>query len=452
MKYKVSIFNKKQSLFHDGDKLLLAVSGGLDSMVLLGFFAKEQVDIEVAHCNFGLRGEESDEDEKLVERICKTKNIAFHSTRFDTNKYAQEYKLSIQEAARDLRYEWLEKIRQEENCKYILTAHHLDDNIETLLYNLTKGTGITGVRGMLPKNGKIIRPFLTVSRENILLYAKENDVNYREDSSNASTKYNRNKIRHKVIPILQEINPNLEKTMQAHFERFSSINALYNTAISRLEKDVIEDRNGDKYIAIRKLCKIEGYSSLLFEIVRKYGFNQHQVEDIAAAMNNAETKVFNTDNYRIIKDRNHLILTSIENNEGTIFSINEKTKKVHLPKGNLLKVHLKPKEKLTRMSKQSKYAYLDADKLDFPLVVRTWSQGDYFYPYGFYNEKGKAKKKKISQFFKDQKMSLIDKENTWLLTSGEKVVAVLGYRSDDRYKVTDNTKNVLQLELIGNSK
>lgn len=444
-------FADKHQLFYSKNKLVLAVSGGLDSMVLLALLAQLEVEIIVAHCNFNLRDTESDGDEAFVRKAVldlKLDNISLEVVSFETTKYAEENKISIQEAARDLRYDWFETIRKKHQAEWIATAHHLNDNTETLLYNLSNGTGIKGLRGMLPKNGKIIRPMLEISRREIEQYALKNEISYREDSSNSSLKYKRNFIRNNIVPEFEQVNPNFEKTQRRHFQRFLDVELFYNEIIEKYKKDLFEKRNEDYFLSILKLQKTKGHQTLLFEMLNTYGFNFDQVEDILASINENETKVFYAESFRLLKTRKHLVLSDLSIEKQNYFELTEKTKKVTLPNNELLQIHVKPIDKLTKMSTKSHYAYLDMDVLKFPLVLRRWSEGDYFYPYKMNGKDGNAKKKKLKKYFSDAKFSLIDKENTWILADGQKIVWLVNHRIDDRFKLNENTKKVFQIKFV----
>ncbi len=443
-------FNNKHHLFFNKNTLIVGVSGGVDSMVLLKLLASQDLYIIVAHCNFQLRGKEADEDQKFVEKTVlnfKNSKIIFESINFETEKYAKENKLSIQEAARDLRYNWFEKLRQKHKAQAIVTAHHLNDNTETLLYNISKGTGIKGMRGMLPKNGKIIRPMLAVTKQEIENFAEENKIDFRKDSSNDSLKYNRNLIRKKIVPEFEKVNSNFDKTLRNHFERFRDIELFYSEIIKKWKKELFEHKNDDFYISILKLKKTKGFKTLLFEIIAEYGFNIQQVEDIIRSLELNESKIFYAGNYRIIKAKKHLILSDTTLEKQNYFEVSEKQTKIKLPNKELLEIHVKPFEKLTKMSDKNHFAYLDMDKLQFPLVLRRWKDGDYFYPYGMYSDKGKAKKKKLKKYFADLKLNLVEKENIWILAQGDKIVWLVNHRIDDRFKITEETKKVFQLKI-----
>lgn len=447
---KLVSFNNKHHLFFNKNKLILATSGGIDSMVLLDLLKNLDVELIVAHCNFNLRGKASDSDQDLVKQIAEKNNLVFKTINFETEQYAKENKLSIEEAARNLRYDWFEKIRKELDANLIVTAHHLNDNTETLIFNLTKGTGIKGLRGMLPKRGKIIRPLLEISREEIEQYALEQKIEFREDASNNSLEYSRNLIRKNIVPELNKINASFLKTQANHFERFRDIELFYNEAVDILKNDLLKERNGDYYLAINKVLKFKGIRTLLFEILNPYGFSNFQVDDILTLITQEKEvsgKIFFSKTHRIIKDRKHLILSELENKNPQVVDLQKNKSKIKLPNAEMINIHIKPIEKLTKMSTKNHYAYLDMDKLDFPLVLRKWQDGDYFYPFGMYRN-GKAKKKKIKKYFSDLKLSIVDKENIWILTSGKKIVWVVNHRIDDRFKVNEKTKNVYQLKFV----
>jgi tRNA(Ile)-lysidine synthase len=447
----VQHYIQQHKLFYVKNKLIVAVSGGVDSMVLLHILAQIDVTLIVAHCNFKLRNTASDLDEKLVADAVKTynrANIHLESITFDTKTYAETNKISIQEAARKLRYDWFELLRTKHQAQAIVTAHHLNDNIETLLFNISKGTGIKGIRGILPKQNKIVRPLIASTKAEILSYANEFNIAFREDESNKEDKYHRNAIRHHVIPTLQKINPQLEQNFKIHFERFQAIDLFYQAAVEKYTKELITYKHQDAFISILQLKKIPGFESLLFELLRTYGINSTQVENIIQSFEITDTKVFFSHTHRLVKDKKHLIISDIAEVESQYLAITSNATKVKLPKNELIRIHQKPIKKLTKISEKAHFAYLDFEKLAFPLVLRRWKDGDYFYPFGLYCENGQAKKKKLKKYFSDMKLSLIEKENVWVLCSGERIVWLVNHRIDDRFKLTENTKVVYQLKWL----
>lgn len=446
---QVKTFVQQEKLFFRTNKLILAISGGIDSMVLLHLAQYFDCSIVVAHCNFQLRNAEADQDQLFVETESKKYNFECETIRFETEKYAQEQKVSIQVSARQLRYQWFEQLRQKHQADWILTAHHLNDNTETLLFNIGKGTGIKGLRGILPKQGKIIRPLLECTRTEIENYAKKHHIQYREDSSNASLKYSRNQIRQQVVPPLKNIIPNFENNQTNHFRRFREIEQFYNQAVVQIEKSLLENKKGNDYISFNKLTNIKGCKTLFYEILSKRNFNYTQVEEMLENINETQVgKCYFSATHRIIKDRKHFILSAIKQENPSIIDIQSSTEKVKLPYNELLRIHQKPIKKLTKTSSKKHFAYLDAEKLEFPLILRKWKEGDYFYPFGMYSLSGKAKKKKLKKYFADRKFSLADKENMWVLCSGQKIVWLVNERIDDRFKISEKTQKVYQIKWI----
>lgn len=431
-------FNADKGLSSGKKKTLIAVSGGMDSIVLCDLYHAAKLPFAVAHCNFQLRGEESNGDEKFVKELATKYGVEVFVKRFDTKKYADEKSISIQLAARELRYEWFEKLRKEKDFHLIATAHHLNDNIETILFNLTKGTGIRGLRGIPVRQGNIIRPLLFVSREEIENYQRENKLEFREDSSNVDDKYTRNKIRHQIIPLLKEINPSLENAFADKIELFTELEMMYEKQVKKSSAQLFIARGNDIYIPILKLKKTKNASSVLFEYLKEFGFNTEQVEDILASMDADAGKQFLSSQARIIKDRRFFILTKLADKSFAVQFINDGDKEVKLGDKQLQITQAKAEQ--IKPGKDS--AYIDKSKLEFPLIVRPWKAGDYFYPFGM-----KLKKKKLKKFFTDEKVPLHEKENIMVIESNKKIVWVVGYRIDERFKVTANTKDVLKMQI-----
>lgn len=434
---------KKEKLFSKTDTILLTVSGGIDSIVMCELFHQAGLKFGIAHCNFQLRGDESDTDELFVEELAEKYNVQFHSVAFDTSAYAKKNKLSIQLAARKLRYEWFEEIRTQFDYKYIATAHHQDDSIETFFINLIRGTGISGLHGILPKQNYIIRPLLFSGKEQIELFAKKNKLKHREDSSNASDKYVRNKIRHQLIPVLKELNPNISQTIAEDIQRLSDTEKVYKKEITNKRSKIIkEDKNGLQ-ISIKELKKLKPIEPYLFEFLYPLGFNSATIDEIIESLNGQSGKQFFSPTHRLIKDRDFLI---VENGKwkmgnGKSHSIKKSQKSLIAEE---LKLNFKSVSKTANYKLQTtnEATNIDFDKLQFPLEIRKWEKGDTFYPLGM---KGK---KKLSDFFIDKKISIAEKENTWLLTSANKIVWVIGLRLDDRFKVTDKTTKIYFVERV----
>lgn len=415
-------------------KLLLAISGGIDSMVLLRLFHELNFNISVAHCNFMLREEESNKDEDFVRTTCESLNIPAYIQRFDTNQLALDYKLSIQLAARKIRYEWFSELLKTENLDSVLTAHHLDDEIETFLINLTRGTGLEGLTGIPEVNGTIIRPLLPFTREEIENYAKENEIKWREDASNASNKYLRNKLRHDIVPILKELNLSFMQSFQNTLNHLKQAQNLVDDASRIVYKKVVQEENHQKKINISELIQLENYKSYLFQWLKPLGFSAW--EDIYALVNAQSGKHVFSDNFMLLKDRHFLIVSEKSQfNSQTTFTIKKDVKEVKYP----LKLAINKVEKTSDPSNTA--IFVDEKKLIYPLILRKWQEGDVFYPSGMNG------KKKLSKYFKDEKYSLIDKENQWLLCSENQIVWVIGKRADNRFIANKHTQLIIQIEI-----
>jgi tRNA(Ile)-lysidine synthetase-like protein len=421
--------------FLNGKKLLLATSGGLDSMVMAHLFRKLNYKIAIAHCNFQLRGMESFEDQNFVQEYANANTIPLFLTQFDTKAFAEDYKLSTQVAARELRYNWFYELLETENYDYILTAHHADDNLETFLINLSRGTGLEGLTGIPEKNENIIRPLLLFSRQEIENYAKENNIKWREDSSNASDKYLRNKIRHHLVPMLKELNPNFITSFQKTQTYLQEAEDMVEDASIIVYQQVAKQEGDDIHFDLNQLKKLPNYKSYLYQWLNEFGFSAW--EDIYALVESQSGKQVFSLEFRLIKDRNSLILSPINFiNEKEEFLIEENQKEVKIPL-NLSFC------KVTDISLVSNTTiFVAADKLQFPLVLRHWNEGDVFQPFGM-----EGKSKKVSKLFKDEKLSLIDKENTWILCSNNEIVWVIGIRQDERFRIENTTKNILKIQL-----
>lgn len=420
--------------FLEGKSLFLAVSGGMDSMVLLHLFQQLDYEIAVLHCNFSLRDLESDGDAEFLNEYCENQQIPLFIKKFDTNQFAKEAKLSIQVAARKLRYDWFYEQLAEKKFDYLLTAHHLEDSLETFLINLTRGTGLEGLTGIPIQNDKIIRPLLPFSRAEIEDYIRENNLQWREDSSNASDKYFRNKVRHAIVPVLKELNPNLLSSFQNTVQNLQQAQSLVEDASKLVFQMVVQEENNQLKINLVELLKLPNYSAYLYQWLKDFGFTAwDDITDLVTAQSGKQ--VF-SDTHVLLKDRDFLILYAKEiNSLHEEFFINKGLQEVKVPL-NITFFNVS-----TISNSNSNTIFVNEDFLQFPLVIRKWQEGDYFYPIGM---KGK---KKLSKFFKDEKMSLIDKSNQWILCSKNQVVWVIGKRQDDRFKLNDNTINKLQITL-----
>ncbi len=431
--FKIHI-DKKFSFLKES-KLLIAISGGIDSVVLTHLCHRSDLKIALAHCNFNLRGDESDADEDFVVELAENLDLEVFAQRFDTEKYAEDNKRSIQMAARELRYNWFSELAEQLQFDYILTAHHADDNLETFLINFTRGTGLEGLTGIPEVNGKFVRPLLPFSSQQIKVFARENNIKWRDDSSNKSVKYLRNKLRHEVVPILKEINPSLLLSFQSTLENLNDIADIVEESTNAVLKRAITSMD-EHHIAfkISEFKKVNNPKAYLFEVFKSFGFSEWN--DMVDLLDAETGKQVLSNTHRLIKNRDHLLLSTISFEENQTISISENEAKKETALGVLLF------DEADAISEHKPNTiYVDKDKLKFPLQLRKRKEGDMFYPMGMQG------KKKLSKYFKDEKFSLLDKENTWLLCSGEDIVWVVNRRPDDRFKVTEKTKQILKIEL-----
>ncbi len=417
-------------------RLLVAVSGGPDSVVLLDSLHREGFSVVVAHCNFHLRGEASDADAIFVRSLADKYQVAYCQADFDTEKVAEERKVSIEMAARDLRYEWFEQMADEYNCDLIAVAHNADDVVETFFLNLTRGTGLQGLSGMAELRGRIVRPLLQVSREQIMEYIAENELEYRIDATNLETVYTRNKIRHNVVSQLMEINPSFLETMANNMRFIASAQGIVEAYAAEAYKHVVTEEGERIRFDLNRLREFEGVDTLLFLWLNRYGFGSDVVMQLYRSLNDIAGKQFYSATHRIVGGREYLECT-MHNAQCTMhnaeFTIDEKQFTINNP----IKLEVNEVDIADfRLIKSANVACLDVDKLHYPLVLRRWKRGDWFIPYGM---KGR---KKLSDFFADKKMNLIEKERVWLLASGDDIVWVVGHRVDARYAVTEKTKRV----------
>ena len=455
------VYINRYNLIAEGDKLILALSGGVDSMVLADLLLKAKVSFVAAHCNFHLRGEESDGDEKFVREFAEQNDVQCFVKHFETEKYAAERGVSIEMAARDLRYAWFEELRQQLGYDKIAVAHHADDQAETFFINLLRGAGLNGLKGMKPQNGVIIRPLLWASREQIHQYALVNQIQWREDHTNAESIYLRNKIRNQLLPTFDELHPGARQGLYKSLEHLAAENELYRELLKERLSHIVEELDDVSVIARRDDEAIQTESSksfrvsldchaslamtqseqLLFEWLRNYGFNTDQCHFIFEAMKTGIGNKYFSPTHQLVIGRNELLLSEIksETNEEIQIEIGEEeiTSPVHL---RFSKNEIAPDFVI---DKSPNVALLDADKITFPLTLRHWQHGDRFHPLGM---KGS---KLLSDFFVDQKFTECMKRNLWLLTSADgDIFWVVGYRIDDRYKVASETKSIFRCELV----
>ncbi len=438
-------FLEKEQLFESGDRVLLAISGGLDSVVMAQLFREAGFDFGIAHCNFQLRGQDSDDDEQFVLGLAERWGVPSFCRRFDTEEYARETGQSIQVAARVLRYSWLEEVRLGNDFTHIATAHHLNDSIETLLYNLTKGCGMRGLHGIPVKNGFVIRPILFAARNRLEQYVADNELSFREDSTNREVKYYRNKIRHNVIPALKEINPAFEQTMAENIGRFRQLEQLLDWAMRHIAQEVILSYGMPFRLSIRELDSFGPVlPTVLFELLYPYGFNSSQVQQLAESLDNVGA-IFLSRDYRLLVEREELVVDTLPVEKGTEppeFQITTDTTGLSLPGGRL--VIARHQGRPAAFPPTEREVYLDAEQLQFPLMLRHWRAGDAFQPLGM-----NGKHQKIQDLFSNQKVSRFEKEKAWILEDAAgRICWVVGYRIDERFKVRRDSQAYWALKFI----
>ena len=434
-------YSSSQKLFTRKDKILLTVSGGLDSVVMCELFYQAGLQFGIAHCNFQLRGQESEADESFVKELAAKYEVPFYVNHFDTMEIASEMSVSIQMAARQLRYDWFEEIAENDNYQYYATAHHQNDEIETFFINLLRGTGIAGLHGISPKQNHLIRPMLFTSRDKIEKFATENQLLYREDSSNNSVKYLRNAIRHNIIPAFKQLAGDFEKVMIENIEKIRDTEIIFNEMLEKKRMDIVIISNSTILLSIEKLKALHPLKIYLFHFLSPYGFNNDVVDSLIVSLDDISGKQFFSPTHRLLKDRDQVIITEINHSikENEVFLIQETATQILFPL--MLELRITTESEMIKINPDKNLAYLDFDKLKFPLSIRKWRQGDFFSPFGMNG------KKKVSDFFTDQKFSIIEKENAWLLCSDDHIVWIIGWRIDEHYRLTSKTKRGYLIEL-----
>jgi tRNA(Ile)-lysidine synthase len=431
-------YNDREKVFMPQDRILLAVSGGIDSVAMADLFSRSKNKCAIIHCNFQLRGKESDEDEKFTQALAAMYDMPFFCKKFDTPGFSRHHKISIQQAARELRYNWFEEVRHGKGYQLIATAHHKDDNLETFFINLVRGTGVKGLAGIKTRQGCVIRPLLFCGRKEIEVYIKENKLDFREDSSNKETKYLRNKIRHNILPLFEEVNPSFRQTMEENIHRFGEASDIFAAALAEIKKEMVSAIGNATYISIKQLNRYSFKSSILYEILKEYGFSSGIIEDVVRSLHSESGKQFISDHFRLVRDRESLIITPEAVQDDNRYYIELPAIEIEKPVHLIFKTE---KAESFKIPRNPLIAVLDIDKIEFPLYLRRWQNGDYFMPFGMNGMK------KVSDFLIDHKVSIPEKENTWVLMSGERLIWLVGYRIDDRYKVTKNTREILCIEI-----
>jgi tRNA(Ile)-lysidine synthase len=426
------------------DRLLLAVSGGLDSVVLVACCAMTGLDFGIAHANFQLRGAESERDESFVRQLAHKYDKPFFIKKFDTRKYAENEKCSIQVAARNLRYDWFKTFieNEPELFQFLLTAHQLDDNIETMLMHFFRGTGISGLTGMPEKNQSLIRPLLSIPRSRLKEFAVAQNLDWVEDSSNASDDYTRNYFRNQLIPSLTTVFPDLRQNLEKNLHRFSEVAILYHQVIGSYKKKLLKPDGAEFHMPILLLKKTIPLRTILFEIIADFHFTPAQTDEVIRLMDSSNGKFISSSSHRIIKNRRWMIIAPLENASVSHIIVEQNETRVIYPEGKLLLRHLTIRESET-FPKETGTGCLDAGKIKFPLILRKWKAGDYFYPLGM------KKKKKLARFFIDQKLSKTAKEKVWVLLMDSQIIWVVGHRIDDRFCIRPSTSKILLIKNEG---
>lgn len=439
MQQKVESFIQKYQLLRLDKAVIVGVSGGTDSVVLLHLLVALGYKCVIAHCNFHLRREESDRDEIFVRKLAQDYNISSYFIDFETIEYAKEHKISIEMAARDLRYTWFEKLRVELNAQAVAVAHHADDGIETLLLNLIRGTGIRGLKGISKRNKNIVRPLLFLSREEIEKYLNLYNLEHVEDSTNAGIDYKRNKIRNEILPLLEEINPSVRQTLYNNLQHFEGNLAIYEQAINNIEKKIVRKANDIIRMNISLILQQADVPTIMYELLYPYGFSPSVIEQITSQLRAESGKTFYSEFYILIKDRNELIISIKQDIAQNDIFITQHEKNIQIPvKMNIKRIKI---DENFGISKNRYKIHVDAAKLNFPLCIRRWKEGDSFMPFGMLQHK------KVSDFLINNKCSLIDKEHVYVLISDERIVWIIGWRMDNRYKVTNQTTEVYEFQV-----
>ena len=441
---KFLAYIKKENLFDKKDHLLIAVSGGADSTVLCTLCAAANFSFSLAHCNFKLRGEESDRDELFVKKLSEKYNVKLFLKTFDTVSQAKLNKISIEETARNLRYDWFKQLLHDSKAtdnpfSFLLTAHHADDNVETVMMNFFRGTGIKGLRGILAKQQQIVRPLLFAKRKDIEEYAFTNQVEYITDSSNASNDYTRNLFRNEILPLIEKVYPEALNNILRNIDRFAAVEYLYDESIVQIKQNLIEKKGDEIHIPVLKLLKSKPLQTVIYEIIKDAGFTALQVNEVEKLLHSDSGKYIKSASHIILINRKWLIISPVTSSQETKnIIVEENVGNILFEVGNL---QIIPSTVPEKFAGDAMTVYIDGVNFKYPLLLRKWKTGDYFYPLGM------TKKKKLSRFFIDLKLSLLQKEKCWVLESDKKIVWVIGYRIDERFKITSSSKQIVKLNL-----
>lgn len=437
-------FINNEQLFSQTDCILLAISGGVDSVVMAELFRLAGFQYGMAHVNFQLRGADSEADEAFVKALAERHGVRFHTVRLPPGQQAEESGSSTQMAARKLRYDWFEQLAVEFSYDRIATAHHQDDVLETILLNLVRGTGLTGLRGIPIRQGRIIRPMWFASRKQIKDYAFEHDLQWREDSSNLSDKYRRNQLRHHVIPVLKELNPNVLQTLQKTVTRLNSADALVDREIERSWIEIAQIRSEGVFVSIQEVENQNEWEFLLSEWLKPYGFQYGQIDPIVEAIRSTGFgQIFYSATHRVIRDREFLIIEPLQSATDQSVLLSE------IPSGNVsvfdrfdLKFDLIDKPAGFQIPANQHAVFLDAERIHWPLTLRRWQKGDRFQPLGM---KGSQT---VGNYLTNRKVSVAERRDSWVLVSGGQIAWLIGYRPDDRFRISDQTTRILKIEQV----
>lgn len=430
---------KQEKLFESNDKILLAVSGGVDSVVLSELMYRIGAHFDIAHCNFHLRPGDCDRDESFVKSLSQKLGKDCYVRGFDTMQFAKDHKLSVEDAARKLRYDFFEEISQSYGYKYIATAHHRDDSTETFFLNLLRGTGISGLHGILPKNGNVIRPLLPFSRKEIEQFAEENRIDYVTDSTNSSLKYKRNQVRLRLMPLLREISPAIDDVMVGNINRLREVEQVYKKSVKATTEALVRKENYGYSVRIEDVKGLCPRRTLLFEILKQFDCSSTLVDELLANLDSSSGKKFYTPTHRIVKDRDVLMISPLEEKDDCPRVIADVETLVSDP----ICLRFSKEDSVESFKSPKEIALMDLDKVHFPLKLRHWRDGDRFTPFGM---KGS---KLLSDYFSDNHFSIVKKEQQWILCdNNDEIIWIVGERMSESVRITPSTSQILIIQYL----